>query len=107
MPDVGRVVEVRRSTKHAILRVRRVLERQARMSRVVDAEAQRVLTLGSELCNDGIVGVHDQRGTRWKRVDRGTPSFRHDLELAIAVELVAKEVPERHDLWLRASEDLR
>ena len=74
-----------------------MLQTRSRLARVVEPEAKRALAAVGEVGHDRIVAVHDERGRRGKLTDRRSPALRHDLELAVAVELVAEEVPERHD----------
>ena len=44
--------------------------------------------------DERVVGVGDQRGVGGELGDRGSPALRDVLELAVAVELVAKQVAE-------------
>ena len=50
-----------------------------------------------ELGDERVVGVDDERRRVGERGDRRAPALGDVLELAVAVELVAKEVAERHD----------
>ena len=71
-----------------------MLEPTAGARGVVDAEAQDVLATVGERGDEWVVGVGDERGVAGERRDRGSPSLRDVLELPVAVELVAKQVPE-------------
>ena len=75
--------------------------------RVIDAEAKDVVPSGGEIRDERIVGVDDQRHARVEGADRSTPALGDRLELPVAVELVAKEVPERHHAGRDAPHQLR
>ena len=95
--DVGRGVVIGLAAADAVLRVGRMLQRRPCEPWIVDAEAQRTGPPVREIGDERIVGVHDEgRGGRERR-HGGPPPFRDVLELAVAVELVAKEVAERDD----------
>ena len=64
MADIHRRVLVRCAAAHAVLRVGGVLEARSRLSRVVEPEANRARAPVGEIGDDGIVGVHDERGRR-------------------------------------------
>ena len=106
MADVHRRVLVGRPAAHAVLRVRGVLQTRSRLARVVEPEAERAFASVGEIGHDRIVAVHDERRRRRELADRRSPALGHDLELAVAVELVAEEVPERHDARPRPRERL-
>ncbi len=84
-----------------------MLEPAAGARGVVDAESQDVLATVGERGDQWVVGVDDEGGVAGERRDRGSPSLRDVLELPVAVELVAKQVPEADDTRLRAPHDLR
>ena len=107
VPDVRGVEHVRRTAADAVLRVGCVLEPTAGARGVVDAEAQDMLATVGERGDERIVGVGDERGVGGERSDRCPPSLCDVLELPVAVELVAKQVPEAHDTRPRAPHDLR
>jgi hypothetical protein len=72
-----------------------VLERRPCLRGVVDAENE-ASTLGprsDEVADLRVVAVHDEQRVRQLRHGRA-PASGHELELAVAVELVAEEVPE-------------
>ena len=73
-----------------------MLERRPRVPRVVDAEREQPLGLAAacQLAEQRIVGVHDEQRVGQRR-DRRAPALGDQLELAVAVELVAEEVAER------------
>ena len=64
--------------------------------RVVDAEDQGLFAHRSEVADLGVVAVHDKRRVVIKPRNRLPPTSRDELELPVAIELVAKEVPETH-----------
>jgi hypothetical protein len=106
VPDVRGGVLVRRPAADAVLRVGCVLEGRACHARVVeperDAPRMRVAD-GGELW---IVGVdHEPRLLR-QAGDRHTPALGDQLELAVAVELVAEEVAETDGARPQAAEQL-
>ena len=74
-----------------------MLKPRPRKARVVDAVAQCPLTRLGKVRHERVVGVHDEPRGGGERRDRGTPTLRDVLELAVAVELVAKEIAERDD----------
>ena len=88
---------VRRAAANAVLRVGGVLQLRAGMSWIVEPEANRTWPSVGEVRDDGVVRVDDERRLRRHRRDRGTPALGDDLELAVAIELVAEEVAERDD----------
>src|SRR5919197_1571136 len=73
---------------------------------VVDSEAKRVFPPVREVGHDGVVGVHDERRFRRERRRRRPPALRYELELAVPVELVAKEVAEHDAARARALDRL-
>src|SRR4029079_15603051 len=107
MPDVGRLVRVRRTAADAVLRVRRVLERGTRMARVVEAEPEGLLAPVRERRDERVVGAHDERRVGCELSGRGAPALGDVLELAVPVELVAEEARQADHAWLRAAHDLR
>ncbi len=66
-------------------------------TRVVDAVAQRPVPSLGEMSHEGVVGVDDELRRGGERRDGGAPALRDVLELPVAVELIAEEVPERDD----------
>ena len=104
--DVRRGEVVGRSAAEAVLRVGRVLEMRPGVARVVQAEAERRGATVGEICDDGVVRIHDQRRIDGKAVDGGAPALGDELELAVAVELVAKEVAEGEHARLQPLERL-
>ena len=74
-----------------------MLERGAGNAGVVDAEASDAATIVRERGDERIVGVDDQRSALVKDADSIAPALGDVLELAVAVELVAKQVAERDD----------
>ncbi len=106
MADVGGCEVVRRSAAKAVLRVSRVLEVRPGVTRVVQAEAERGRATVGKIRDDGIVGVHDQRRVDGKALGGGAPALGDELQLAVAVELVAEEVAEGEDARLQPRERL-
>ncbi len=92
--DVGGCVDVRGAAAEAVLGVGGMLQRRSRLGRVVDAEGDAARVLRGKIPDLRIVGPEDERRVGRERGDRGAPSLGDLLELAVAVELVAKEVPE-------------
>ena len=74
-----------------------MLQLRAGMSWVVDAEANCAWPSVRDVRHDGVVGVDHERRLRWHRRDRGTPALCDDLELPVAIELIAEEVAESDD----------
>ncbi len=97
MPDVDRLERVRRAAADAVLGVGRVLEAGSRLPWIVEPEPDRAPTAVREGGDHRVVGVdHERRRVREVR-DGSAPALGDDLELAVAIELVAKEVAERND----------
>src|ERR1700751_73980 len=107
VPDVGGRVFVRGAATHAVLRVGRVLERRPRNARIVEAEGHAPwmrLADGRQL---RVVGVVDELGLFRQRSDRLPPALCHELELAVTVELVAKEIAETDRTRSQTPHELR
>src|SRR5512133_4334414 len=94
VPDVRSAVLVPRPAANAVLRVGRVLERRARAGGIVDAEHDGVGTVTRELAHQRIVAVQRERRVRRQGPDRLPPPGGDAPQLAVAVELVAEEIPE-------------
>ena len=94
--DVGGLVLVGGAAAHAVLGVRRVLKRRPSMTGIVDAEPKNALASHREVTDDRIVRVDDEGGVLGQGGDGRPPALGHELELAVTVELVAKEVSEEH-----------
>ena len=92
MADVRCAIVVRPAARAAVLRVGGVGEALAGHGRVVDPEANRVAMPPRDVREERIVGVHERGGSRVEACDSGSPAIGDDLELAVAVELVAEEV---------------
>ncbi len=88
----GRVV-VGLAASPAVLRVGRVGQRSPAEAVVVDAEVDGRRGVAAEVGDQRVVGVEDQACGRFG--DDGCPPVGDRLELAVAVELVAKEVPQQ------------
>ena len=84
-----------------------MLKRRPSVARVVEPEAKRTLSSLGEVRHDGVVGVHDERRGGWECVHGLSPALGDELELAVAVELVAEEVRERDHARARARDRLR
>ncbi len=105
--DVGGRIDVRSAAADAELRVRSVLERRPGDTGVVEPEgdaARMRLTHGGEL---GVVGVVDELRLLREPVDGGAPALGHELELPVAIELVAEEVAEAHGPGTQPPHELR
>ncbi len=92
--DVDRVVTVGQPAGRAARRVGGVGQSRARVRGIVEPVAEHPLAAARELAEQGIVGVDDEQRIGMPR-DRLAPAERHELELAVAVELVTEEVSER------------
>src|SRR5438067_8230271 len=75
-----------------------MLELRVRVPRVVESEDRPScgIPLTGEIPDLRIVPVDDERGIAPKLADGGPPALGNELELAVAVELVAKKVAETH-----------
>ena len=96
----GRRMPPHRCTAHhidAVLRVGGVLQRRAGEPRIVDPVAQRVRAAFRKVGNERIVGVDHEDGRGGETAHGLPPALGDVLELPVAVELVAEEVPERND----------
>src|SRR5919201_5049129 len=111
MTDVCRRILVRGPAAHAPLRVRRVLERRMGVARVVEPvhrwPRRTGFTRAREVADLGIVPVDDERGLSGQLRDGRTPATSDELELAVPVELVPKEVAEAHRPRPQTVRDLR
>ena len=76
-----------------------MLQGRLRPSRVVDAEDDRARALTCKVPHLRIVAVDDERSRRIQVTDGTPPALRHVLQLAVTVELVAKEVAEAESAW--------
>jgi hypothetical protein len=74
-----------------------VLQRRPRAPRVVEPEHPRAGMGMGQIADLRVVAVHDELGVRQLR-HCSAPVGGEDLELAVAVELVAEEVPEQQRL---------
>ncbi len=106
MADIHSCVVIRRAAANAVLRVGGVLKAASSLSRIVQTEADGVTASGRQIGDDGIIGIHNERRRRRKPCSRSSPALGDDLELPVAIELVAEQVPERDDAWLRPFERL-
>ena len=107
MADVGGGELVRPAAADAMARVGGVLERGSRLAWIVEAERDRVLAQVREIADLRIVAVHDQRRAVAQIGDGRPPALGNELELAVAVELVAKEVAEQKGPRTDTAGDLR
>ena len=107
MTDVGRAVQVRGSAADAVFGVGRVGQALPGHARVVEAEPNDVRPFLSEAGDKWIVDVGHHPSGRVELGDRPTPAVRDELQLPVAVELVAKEVPQADGLGANALRDLR
>ena len=92
--EVDRVVRVGVPAAPAVLRVGGVLELRVGERVVLDAEVARA-ALPPEVGDERVVGVEHERRLARVRGDDVGPALGDDLELAVAVELVAEEVGEQ------------
>ena len=89
---LGRSPTMREFAADAVLRVGRVLQRRSRDRWVVDAERHRLGSISCEVSHERIVRVDDQARLGRETEHRLTPARPNELELAVAVELVAEEI---------------
>src|SRR5262249_26254906 len=98
VPDVSRGVLVRRSAADAPLRVGSVRELGRGVARLVEAEHEGVTRPGSVFSGDvaelRVVRVRDEHCRLRQLASGSAPALCEELELPVAVELVAEEVPE-------------
>ena len=73
-----------------------MLELGRSVPRVVETEDQGLRAQRSKVADLGVVAVYDERRVVIKVRNRLSPASGDELELPIAVELVAKEVAETH-----------
>src|SRR5436190_6042562 len=106
MTHIGGAVLVRRAAAHAPFRVGCVLELRPRMSRIVEAEHDRAIPLAGELADLWIVPVHDKPRDRSELPHGAAPPFGDELELSVAIELVAEEVSQAQHPWLHTAHNL-
>src|SRR5438046_1553945 len=92
--EVGGGEDVGRAAAQAVLRVGSVLELAARVARVVEPEDAGVGAVAAEVAHLRVVAVDHE--SRIGELAYGcTPARGHHLELAVAVELITKKVPEQ------------
>ena len=77
------------------------------MSRVVEAVAKSLTPALRKVADHGIVRIDDEGRVLGKSAHGVAPALRDDLELAVAVELVPEEVPERNGPRPRTGDRLR
>ncbi len=77
------------------------------MRRIVEAETDGVVSVVGQIRDDRVVCVDDERRVGGQRTDGRAPTFGDELELAVAVELVAEEVSECHDARTKPRHRLR
>ena len=94
VPDVRGRVRVRRSAANAVLRIGRVLERRAALGGIVDAERGRIGVRPGEIRDQRVVGVDQKERLGRQRGDHPPPALGDDLQLPVAIELIAEEVAE-------------
>ncbi len=112
--DVRRRVLVRRSAAQAVLRIGGVLKRRPGEPRIVEPEDGGTCMSSGEIGDLRVVAVHHERRILRQPGDGAAPALRDELELPVAVELVAEEVCEQdrpgpdpaHHLGERALVDL-
>ena len=105
--DVGRRVVVGVPADDAVLGVGRVLQCRTGLARVVEAVDDRSRARARELAELRIVAVHDERRNGVELLDGASPALGHELELPVAVELVAEQVAEEDRARAHATRDLR
>ena len=106
MADVRGSVLVRRAAADTPLRVGCVLELAPRVPLVVEPEADALAPRVRERGHLRVVGVQDEHGGGGEVDGGGPPAVGDVLELAVAVELVAEEIPEADGPWPHPRSDL-
>src|SRR5207237_3061093 len=104
---VRRGIRIRRPAANAVLGVRSVLQRRTGMPRIVEPEDCRARVCAREIAHLRIVAVDHERGLRIELRNGAAPPLGHELELAVAVELVTEEVAETDGARPDAARNLR
>src|SRR5262249_7683599 len=94
--DVRGGIVVRRTAADAVLRVGSMLQGRAGDTRVVETKRDAACVRLADRGELRVVGVVHKLRLRTQIFHRFPPALGNELELAVAVELVAKEVPEAH-----------
>ena len=76
-------------------------------ARIVEAEAEGGLPSPRDVRDERVVAVRHDPGVVGERLDALAPALGDQLELAVAVQLVAEEVAEQHRLRPDAPRDVR
>ena len=95
MPEVDGLVLVGRAAVAAVLGVGGVLHLRERLGVVGEAEVGHPLASAAEIRHQGVVGVEHQARPPVQLCHHLGPAVGQQLELAVAVELVAEEVGEQ------------
>ena len=95
MPDVDGAVVVGVPAADTEACVGRVRRNRQRDRRIVDAVAHHACTALGDGSREGVVGGDHERRRHLQASDQRAPACRDELELAVAIELVAEEVAER------------
>ncbi len=106
VPDVCRRVVVGRAAAQAPLRVRGVLELRRGPSRVIQAEDDAARTVARQVAHLWIVAVDDELRAVAELRHGPAPALGDELELAVAVELVAEEVAQAERTWADPTGDV-
>ena len=112
MADERPLVVVGVAAAAAVLGVERVLELGQRLRGVLDPEvddalAAALVRVAAEVGDQRVVGVEDETGPADPLGDGLRPLVGQDLDLAVAVELVAEEVAEHDQGRVELRRDLR
>src|SRR5690242_182422 len=94
MPDVGRRIHIGRPAADAPLGVGGVLQLRRGVSGVVQPERNRTCMTRGEVAHLWVVPVDDEGRLLRQSRNRHAPALRDELELPVAVELVAEEIPQ-------------
>ena len=95
VPEVDGLVDVGGATVPAVLGIRCVLHLGERHGRVLDAEIARTRYKAAEVGDQRVVGVQNHSRACRKAPHRRRPAVGDRVELAVAVELVAEQVPQQ------------
>src|SRR6266545_6664960 len=110
MADEGAVIRIGSAAAAAVLRVVGMLELGEGLAGVLDPEvgdsrATAQLAVAPEVGNERIVGAEREFTAADQRIDQNRPLVGEALQLAVTVELVAKEVGEHEQPGAKLGSD--
>ena len=101
--QVDRFVLVRMAAVSAVLRVRGVLHGRQSLGVVLEPEVGHVLTATAEVGHERVVGVQNEPRPAVELAHHLRPAVGQQLELSVAVELIAKEIGEQEQTWMQVA----